>query len=157
MTDRTKIEEIYRRLAEGESLVDICRSEGMPGQSTVYRWLQDDEEFRKRYTEAREMQADVYADEIIRIADDGRNDWMEKQGDGDAGWVANGEHLQRSRLRVDARKWVASKLRPKKYGDATLIKHADAEGNSRTIDDVERFTRLASIFAEIQEKTDDAG
>lgn len=115
---------ICTRLVEGESLRSICRSDEMPGLSTVYRWLLAHEEFREQYARAKDEQADTLADEIIEISDDARNDWMERHGEQDAGWVANGEHIQRSRLRVDARKWIASKLKPKKYGDRQVI-----EGN----------------------------
>jgi hypothetical protein len=95
----------------------------MPGKATVFRWLGANEEFRDQYARAREAQAEALADEIIDIADDGHNDWMERnQGDA-AGWVQNGEAMQRSRLRVDARKWVASKLLPKKYGDKLDHEH----------------------------------
>ncbi len=60
------------------------------------------------------------AEEIVEIADDGRNDWMEVMSkDGESiGWRLNGEAVQRSRLRVDARKWLMSKLLPKKYGES---------------------------------------
>ena len=59
------------------------------------------------------------AEDILDIADDGTNDWMEKQdSEGSAaGWSFNGEHVQRSKLRVDARKWLMSKMKPKKYGE----------------------------------------
>lgn len=63
------------------------------------------------------------AEESLEIADDGRNDWMERQSQSEKGlgvnngWVLNGEHVQRSRLRVDTRKWFAARLHPKKYGD----------------------------------------
>jgi hypothetical protein len=109
--------EIFERLAKGEALVDICEDDWLPSQRTVYRRLGDDEEFRQRYAHAREMQADTIFDEILHIADDARNDWMERKGKDEKGWIENGEHLQRSRLRIDARKWMAGKLRPKVYGD----------------------------------------
>lgn len=110
--------EICSRLASGEALKSICRDEAMPGLTTVYRWLASNSEFRDLYTRAREDQADTLADEIIEISDDGKNDWMKRNhGEDDPGWVANGEHIQRSRLRVEARKWIAAKLKPKKYGD----------------------------------------
>ena len=111
--------EICQRIAEGESLRSICARDDMPAQSTVFRWLADDERasFRERYARAREAQADTIFDEILDIADDARNDWMLRRGDDDAGWQANGEHIQRSRLRIDARRWMAGKLRPKVYGD----------------------------------------
>ena len=58
-------------------------------------------------------------DELLEIADDATNDWMEKRDrDGEAiGWMVNGEHIQRSRVRIDTRKWIMSKRAPKKYGD----------------------------------------
>ena len=118
-----KMDDICNRLAEGESLVDICKSDGMPRQSTVFRWLASDAEFREKYARAREVQADTIFDEILSIADDARNDWMEKNGEESVGWAMNGEHVQRSRLRIDARKWMAGKLRPKVYGDKQEVEH----------------------------------
>jgi hypothetical protein len=58
-------------------------------------------------------------DELLEIADDGRNDWGEKRNDkGEVtGWTVNGEHIQRSRARIDTRKWLMGKCVPKKYGD----------------------------------------
>lgn len=108
---------ICERLADGESLRSICTSDDMPNKSTVFRWLAADESFRDQYAQAREAQADALFDDVLEIADDARNDWMVRRGEDDAGWVANGEHIQRSRLRVEARKWMAGKLRPKKYGE----------------------------------------
>lgn len=119
---------ICERLANGESLRSICSDEDTPHQATVFRWLATNEAFREQYAHAREAQADVLADETIAIADDGRNDWMEKHGrDGESlGWQVNGEAVSRSKLRVEARKWFASKLLPKKYGDRTTLA-GDAE------------------------------
>lgn len=108
---------ICERLAMGESLRAICSDDDMPAMSSVFLWLTKHKEFSEQYAHARAAQADALADDVLTIADDGRNDWMERHGKDDAGWVANGEHVQRSRLRVDARKWYAGKLAPKKYGD----------------------------------------
>jgi hypothetical protein len=110
---------ICERIAEGESLRTICRDEGMPAMSTVFKWLAANEAFSEQYARAREAQADALFEDILPIADDGRNDWMEKQDaeGGNAGWRENGEALRRSQLRIDARKWMASKLKPKKYGE----------------------------------------
>lgn len=110
--------EICAHIAEGRSLRAICREEGMPDMRTVFRWLDAHEPFRLQYARAREAQADTLADDILEISDDAKNDWMERNhGEDDPGWVLNGEHVQRSKLRVDARKWIASKLKPKRYGD----------------------------------------
>lgn len=110
--------DICARLANGESLLKICRSEGYPDRGTVFRWIIAHDDFRHKYDAAREMQAELFADELNEIADDGTNDWMESADkDGGVGYKLNGEHIQRSRLRIDTRKWIASKLKPKKYGD----------------------------------------
>lgn len=110
---------ICDQIADGVSLRTICTAENMPGKSTVFRWLGSFPAFRDQYARAREAQADTLADELLDIADDGDNDWMERKGeDGQSlGWRENGEAIQRSRLRVDTRKWIASKLKPKKYGE----------------------------------------
>lgn len=110
---------ICERISNGESLKAICAEEGMPDKSTVFRWLASESNatFRDKYALARETQADALFDEILSIADDGKNDWMEKNFGEDSRWVENGEALRRSQLRIDARKWMAGKLRPKKYGE----------------------------------------
>ena len=98
-----------------------CEADDMPNKRTVFRWLRTDDEFCHQYERAKAEAADFLAEEMIEIADDGTNDYMEALGD-DAGiaYRYNGEHVQRSRLRIDARKWIASKLKPKKYGDKTI-------------------------------------
>lgn len=112
---------ICERIADGESLKGICEDENMPAKSTVFKWLAENATFSDMYARAKEEQADAIFDEILDIADDGRNDWMERRGEEDAGWVTNGENIQRSRLRIDARKWMAGKLRPRKYGEKLEI------------------------------------
>ncbi len=107
---------ICTRLAEGETLRAICADKAMPAISTVMGWLFDGKhgEFSEQYARAREAQAEVRADEIVDIADDDTTDFT---ADKDGKLVADHEHIQRSRLRVDARKWIAAKLVPTRYGD----------------------------------------
>jgi hypothetical protein len=125
---------ICEKLIEGMSLRQICELPGMPNKATVLRWLADEKRaiFRDQYARAREMQAEAMADEILEISDDGRNDWMEIQGkEGDTvGWRVNGEAVQRSKLRVDSRKWLMSKMLPKKYGET---KDAGSDGGDVNI------------------------
>ena len=102
--------DICRLLMEGKSLREICRADGMPAPSTVCLWLSEDTSFAERYASAREIQMEHLAEEINEIADDGSNDWMATHDPENPGWKANGEHIQRSRLRVDTRKWLMSKL-----------------------------------------------
>lgn len=102
----------------------------MPAESTVRAWAVEDREgFSAQYARAREIGYHAMADELMDIADDGRNDWMERRGEEDIGWAANGEHIQRSRLRVDARKWMLSKVLPKIYGDKQEIDHKSSDGS----------------------------
>ena len=110
---------ICERIAEGESLRGICEGADMPSTTAVKKWLIKDDggALVAQYARAREMQADTLFEDILDISDDARNDWMAREGEGAAGYALNGEHIQRSKLRVDARKWMAGKLRPKVYGD----------------------------------------
>jgi hypothetical protein len=114
---------ICSRIAGGESLRSICNAEEMPDKATVFRWLADSEKaaFRDQYARAREAQADHMAEEILQIADDGTNDTYPTEN----GLAVNQDVIARSRLRVDARKWLASKMAPKKYGDKIAIGGAD--------------------------------
>lgn len=108
------------KLAQGMSLRTACKEKDMPGMTTVFEWLHDIPDFAEQYTRAKEESADALAEEILDISDDGRNDWMERYNkDGEAyGWKVNGEAVQRSKLRVDSRKWLMAKMKPKRYGDA---------------------------------------
>lgn len=112
---------ICERLADGESLRTICADESMPHRATVFRWLASNEAFRDQYAHAREEQAEALADDIVSISDE-----VEVRS------VTQGEEVvlaldptavARNRLRVDARKWVAAKLKPKKYGDKVEHDH----------------------------------
>lgn len=122
------VSRICGRIADGESLKAICLGEEMPTKSTVYLWMAAHPEFSDMYARAKEDCADTLAEEILEIADDGSNDWMERNEKDNPGWIANGEHIQRSRLRVDSRKWIASKLKPKKYGEKIEQTHQGAGG-----------------------------
>lgn len=113
---------ICLRLAEGESLRAICRDDDMPSQTTVFRWLAAKPTFCEQYTRARALQAERWSEEIIEISDDATRDTVQTE----AGERADHEWISRSRLRVDTRKWLMSKLAPKKYGDKLL--HAGPDG-----------------------------
>jgi hypothetical protein len=123
--------QICDELIVGRSLRSICKEEWAPGLTTVIRWLVDNEPFRLHYTRAREQQAELMADELIEIADDGTNDYVELQKKNGTVVLCDNEHINRSRLRVDARKWAASKLLPKKYGDKVAV--TDPEGGQAVL------------------------
>jgi len=111
-------EDICNRIANGESLRAICREDGMPVISTVLKWKLEKPLFSEQYDEARQAQAQHLFDELLEVADDGTNDFVEKAIEGGKIVVnPNTEHIARSRLRVDTRKWYLSKVLPKIYGD----------------------------------------
>jgi hypothetical protein len=121
-------DEICVRIAEGESLRKICKDEKMPAMVNVWRWLNNSEELSNQYARAREEQAENLVDEIIDISDYKKDDtYLDESGKE----VINQEVIARSRLRVDARKWVASKLKPKRFGDYTKIQ-AEVKDTSAT-------------------------
>lgn len=126
---------ICERLSGGESLRTICEDEGMPNKATVFRWLAKHDDFATIYARAREVQAEVLADELVEIADDGTNDWMErKNSDGEnIGWQENGEALRRSQLRISTRQWIAERMLPKKYGNKQQLTGADGQSPVQVI------------------------
>ena len=128
-------DKICERLALGESLRAVCSDNDMPCEATVYKWLRAYPEFVETYACAREVQADTFVDDILDIADNGTNDWMRRAGaDGEASWVENGESLKRSQIRIDARKWLAGKYKPKKYGDKIVSEHTGLGGGAIQIE-----------------------
>ena len=121
------------RISEGENLTEICKTDGMPCRMSVYRWMREHPEFGDAYTRAREERADTLADEIISVADDSALDHNDR------------------RVKIDARKWAASKLNRRLYGDRITV-----DGDMRvkmTDDQIEsRIAQLigktrATIFA----------
>lgn len=91
-------DKICERIAEGESLRAIFKTKGMPAKRTFLRWVAADDTLAKQYAEAQLMRAEHYFDEIVEIADKGTDP-------------------AKTRVQVDARKWVLSRMNPKKYGD----------------------------------------
>lgn len=110
---------ICERISNGESLRTICASEGMPSRTTVFRWIGQYGAFCDQYKIARSEQADTIFDECLTIADEAGSDWQESED----GTKFHGDHVQRARLRIDTRKWMAGKLRPKVYGDKVDVAH----------------------------------
>lgn len=119
------LKEITERLSQGEPLAQICRDEGMPAARTVREWQQNDEQVSAAIARAREEGFDAIAAECLDIADDGRNDWMNRAADaGDEQALQfNGEHVRRSKLRVDTRLKLLAKWDPKRYGDRLAVDH----------------------------------
>lgn len=116
----------------------------MPNKATVFRWLANKPEFSDQYARAREAQADCLFDDILAIADDGRND---SYTDDDGRARTDFDVIARSKLRVDARKWMAGKLRPKVYGDKLAIGGADDLPPIKTLTDEQLAAKIAEKMA----------
>jgi hypothetical protein len=98
---------ICGHIADGLSLKEVCMLDGMPSRATAYKWLAMHSSFADMYARAREERADLIADEIVTIAD-------------------NDPDPNRARVRIDARKWWAAKVNPKKYGDKLVTENTTA-------------------------------
>ncbi len=111
-------DKICQELALGYSMRTVCSADDMPAMSTVFKWLREKEGFSEQYEKAKQESTDAMAEDVLDIADDGTNDWINKENDdGESYTVLNSENIQRSRLRIDTRKWLMSKMKPKKYGE----------------------------------------
>lgn len=138
---------ICERLSDGESLRAICRDDAMPAQSTVFKWLADNDAFAEQYARTREAQAIHMADEILSIADEectmirrSKHGGSEKDADEEdmVEVVFDPTAVARNRLRVDARKWLAAKMAPKKYGDKVQTELTGPNGGPVQFAKIER-------------------
>lgn len=109
---------LCEQVASGMSLAAACRLPGFPGASTAYQWRRDYPEFAEALDIANQIRGDVVIDEASVIADDSSQDWQEvTRKDGRVEIVLNNEHVQRSKIRVDLRKWTAARLSRRQWGD----------------------------------------
>jgi len=105
------VDKMLEEIASGRSVIGLCREEEWtPNADTWYRWLYKVEGLSDRYARAKSFQSEREADIILDIADNATN-----------------QDYQVARLRVDARKWIASKLLPNKYGDKQNIDHTSSD------------------------------
>lgn len=134
-----QIDEMLRRMGEGETLTSISSDARMPSMASMMRWEDEqDTELGARITQARARGWTARAEKAVVAAQ-------------------TVEDPAKGRLAFDAERWFLGKMHPKKFGDATTLKHADADGEKLPIDDVSRATRLAAIFADIEKRRTDAG
>ena len=139
---------ICGRIAEGESLRAICSDADMPHASTVCRWLAVHSAFREQYAHAREIQADVLFDEVLHIADTPLMGEKTKTTSDGKVEVTTGDMLEHRKLQIDARKWMAARLQPKKYGEKVTNEITGADGGpieTRDVTDVDRAKAMAML------------
>ena len=149
---------ICLRIAEGESLREIVRSEGMPERATVYDWLLKRPDFADQYTRAREEQADTLADEIIAIADEQPEiiPVIDKRTGELIEHKLDNAFLQWQKNRIDARKWTAMKLKPKKYGERVALA-GDADSPIKVEAEVQAENLLNALLknSELKKQADE--
>lgn len=107
-------DEICEGITLGNSIRTVCKPEHMPAISTFYKWIRTNEQFAKQYARATEERTEAMAEDLLDIADNGANDYMDTEN---GKTKYNGDAIKRARLRVDTRKWLMAKMKPKKYGD----------------------------------------
>ena len=132
-------QEICRHIADCVSLRAIAAMEGMPTTATIMSWLADSSkpEFLEQYARAREAQAEKMAEDILAIADEectmvraDKHGTKDDDGEGNTVVVFDATAVARNKLRVDARRWLASKMAPKKYGDKVQAELTGAGGGA---------------------------
>ena len=152
------MEEICARLSEtAYGLAYICRNDDtLPTAKTIFHWMNaedqagGDKPLCDMYARAKESQADFMAEQILEIADDGTNDYVIRENKaGEKVEAIDHEHVQRSKLRVDARKWVAAKLKPRKYGDKLELS-GDPERPLASMTDDEINTRIELLQKKLE-------
>lgn len=128
---------ICAMIAEGKTLRQITATEGMPSMFAIMSWLGrgDKPGFNEQYARAHEARSELMAEELLAIADDectmvraDKHGSRDDDGQGNTEVVFDSVAVARNRLRYDARKWLMSKMAPKKYGDKVVAEHTGADG-----------------------------
>ena len=126
---------IIEGLCDGTPLRELCRQEGMPNWRTVYDWISADTDFAARIAHARDLGYDAIAEDILDIADDGTNDYVQrKRQDGSTDVVLDTEHVQRSKLRIETRLKLLAKWNPQKYGDKQTVDLGNKDGEALKVE-----------------------
>jgi hypothetical protein len=148
---------VLDQMADGISLREICRvgreaNPMFPAPGTVRGWaVQDIDGMAERYARARKAQADHWADEILEITDDATNDWVERVNarTGKTEIKLDHEHVQRSALRADARKWLLAKLHPEVFADR--LAHQTLGKDGKPVDPTKHTFAVEDTRAPIDE------
>jgi len=156
------MEAVGAQLSRSSLSLDKTLKEGyegfaLPTWSEVSWWVRKDEECAQIYADAKAAQMDYLAEELLEIADDGKNDYMQRSDPNNPGYAFNGEHSARSRLRLDTRKWLMSKLKPRKYGDRTILAgDPEAPLHPAAKQDLSKLTKKElDVLIELQSKIED--
>lgn len=144
-------EEIISRIEKGEPMASICRDEHMPSTRAVSDWQVERADFGAAIASARARGFDAIAEQALEIADDARNDYMDKlNANGEVvGRQLDAEHVQRSKLRVETRLKLLAKWDPKRYGEKLALGGADDLPPIKSMPDDELTARIAALQAKL--------
>ncbi len=145
---KTILTNVCERICKGEALRNILNDKGMPSYSTFYIWIEEDESKSKQYACACEERQDFMFEQMLEIADDQEDDIYE---DKDGKEHVNHNVINRSKLRIDTRKWALSKLNPKKYGDK-LQTDITSKGESISLSPEERRAEIDDLIKKYKGK-----
>ena len=138
------VDRICDEIAKGRSVNNICQVESWaPARVNFYEWMKEHEIVRNKYARAKELSAEYHAEQIVDLTD--AEPERDELGKVDSNWT----NLQR--LRIDARKWTAAKLLPKKYGDKQIMEHTGKitleQSIAQTINEQKKLEKEVSVLA----------
>jgi len=131
----------------GRSLRSVLRDSGMPNRDTVYQWIIEDKKKSDQYARAADIRADEIFDEMMNISDETDSDVITLD---DGRKVVNNNVISRDRLRIDTRKWILSKMNPKKYGEKLDFSSNDGSMTPRPLTKEERENRKAELLKKLK-------
>ena len=139
--------EVCERLAQGEGLEGICDDPRLPCEMTIRKWMAQQPLFMEAYARAREQQMEKWSDDVVKIADDASGDYVDRVGkDGVVERVVDPETVQRSKLRIDTRKFLMAKLAATRYGDRVDVNvSGSVEVSSLSDEELEARTRARLV------------
>lgn len=139
------LSEIFERISNGESLRSVLRSDNMIALPTFFEWIDANEEFANQYARATELRAEKIFEEILEISDTPVEGVVIETDDYGKTKEKRGDMLGHRRLQVDSRKWMLSKMMPKKYGDKLDLEHSGAIKHSHELTPEERKARIEEL------------
>lgn len=134
---------------EGYTMRQIAAMDGMPTKASIFRAMSRNEDFAAAYAEARDLQTMMWEDDLTDIADNSNNDWVEKErANGSTEIALNHEAMQRSKLRIETRKWLMACRKPQKYGTKVSQEISGPDGGPVSVSKVERVIVAPKNFFE---------
>ena len=120
LTDNLR-KKILNKISDGYSVRKLCADRKYPTRDMFYKWIREDASFAEDYEKATQYRADFLADEILEIADDDLGDFDVRDLDDETIAKIDQIRLARAKVKIDARKWIAAKMSPKKYGNNVKV------------------------------------